>query len=145
LSLHAKNVEPFRESALGHAAEKLSMEDLVPSALADCEAAGRDVTLQLARELGRLEPCGTGNEAPVLLLSGAELGSLWPLGEAGVHLKGRVNADGRSLEWVWWRGAARVDEFRRGQRVDCLFVPEINQYRGETKLQLSIKDMRAAL
>ena len=144
LSLQSKNVEPFRADALGHAAEKLSMEDLVPSALADCETSGRDVTLQLARELGRLEPCGTGNEAPTLLLSNVELGSMWPLGESGLHLKGRVNADGRSLEWVWWRGGPRVEEFRRGVRVDCLFVPEINEYRGETKLQLSIKDMRAA-
>ena len=39
-------------------------------------------------------------------------------------------ADGQSLEWIWWRSAARLEEFERGANVDCLFVPEVNEYRG---------------
>ena len=142
LTVETARLPQFREHALDYAAQKLSMEDLVPRQMADCEAPGRDVTLELAHELLRLEPCGSGNHAPVLLLRNARLQTMWPLKED--HSKGRLMTDGQSIEWIWWRSAERREEFERGASVDCLFVPEVNEFRGQTSLQLTIKDMRVA-
>ncbi len=140
LTVETHRLPEFKEHALEYAADKLSMDELVPRHTADCEAPGRDVTLQLAQEMVQLEPCGTGNHSPVLLMRGARLQTIWPLKED--HSKGRVMVEGQSIEWIWWRSADRLSEFERGDSVDCLFVPEVNEYRGQVSLQLTIKDMR---
>lgn len=142
LTVETKKLPEFKEHALDYAAGKLSMDELVPRHLADCEAPGRDVTLQLAQEMVQLEPCGSGNHSPVLLLRNARLQTVWPL--KADHSKGRMMVDGQSIEWIWWRSADRLPEFERGSTVDCLFVPEVNEYRGQTSLQLTLKDMRVA-
>ena len=142
LTVETQKLPEFREHALDYAANKLSMDELVPRHLADCEAPGRDVTLQLAQELVQLEPCGSGNHSPVLLLRNARLQTVWPL--KADHSKGRMMVDGQSIEWIWWRSADRLPEFERGSTVDCLFVPEVNEYRGQVSLQLTLKDMRVA-
>ena len=142
LTVETHQLPAFKEHALEYAADKLSMDELVPRHTADCEAPGRDVTLQLAQEMVQLEPCGTGNHAPVLLLRGARLQTIWPL--KADHSKGRVMVEGQSIEWIWWRSAPRLEEFERGDSVDCLFVPEVNEYRGQISLQLTIKDMRVS-
>ena len=140
LTVETAKLPLFREQALDYAAQRLSMQDLVPRQTADCEAPGRDVTLALAQELLKLEPCGSGNHSPILLLRGARLQTMWPLKEE--HCKGRLMTDGQSIEWIWWRGGERVTEFERGDSIDCIFVPEINEYRGQVSLQLVVKDMR---
>ncbi len=142
LTVETKRLPEFKEHALEYAADKLSMAELVPRHTADCEAPGRDVTLQLAQEMVQLEPCGSGNHSPVLLLRNARLQTAWPL--KADHSKGRMMVDGQSIEWIWWRSADRLPEFERGSTVDCLFVPEVNEYRGQTSLQLTLKDMRVA-
>ena len=140
LTVETKRLPEFREHALEYAADKLTMDELVPRHTADCEAPGRDVTLELAREMVQLEPCGSGNHAPVLLMRRARLQTIWPL--KAEHCKGRMMVEGQSIEWIWWRSADRLAEFDRGSAVDCLFVPEVNEYRGQTSLQLTLKDMR---
>ena len=142
LTVETHRLPEFKEHALEYAADKLSMDELVPRHTADCEAPGRDVTLQLAQEMVMLEPCGSGNHAPVLLMRGARLQTIWPLKED--HSKGRLMVEGQSIEWIWWRSADRLSEFERGDSVDCLFVPEVNEYRGQVSLQLTIKDMRVS-
>ena len=142
LTVETQKLPEFKEHALDYAANKLSMDELVPRHLADCEAPGRDVTLQLAQEMVQLEPCGSGNHSPVLLMRGARLQTVWPL--KADHSKGRMMVDGQSVEWIWWRSADRLSEFERGSTVDCLFVPEVNEYRGQTSLQLTLKDMRVS-
>ena len=142
LTVETQRLPAFKQHALEYAADRLSMEELVPRHTADCEAPGRDVTLQLAQELVQLEPCGSGNHAPTLLLRGARLQTMWPL--KADHSKGRMMVEGQSVEWIWWRSADRLEEFGRGDKVDCLFVPEVNEYRGQTSLQLTIKDIRAS-
>ena len=142
LTVETKQLPAFKEHALEYAADKLSMDELVPRHTADCEAPGRDVTLQLAQEMVQLEPCGSGNHSPVLLLRNARLQTVWPLKTD--HSKGRMMVDGQSIEWIWWRSADRLAEFDRGSNVDCLFVPEVNEYRGQVSLQLTLKDMRVA-
>ena len=143
LTVETAKLPLFREQALDYAAQKLEMKDLVPRQTADCEAPGRDVTLELAQELMKLEPCGSGNHSPVLLLRGARLQTMWPLKEE--HSKGRLMTDGQSIEWIWWRSADRREAFEKGDSVDCIFVPEVNEYRGQTSLQLVIKDMRVSV
>ncbi len=143
LSLEARNIPSFKKAALDFAGDKLSPDDLIPRIYADCEVESRDLDLKLALQLAKMEPCGTKNEAPTLMLYGARLTQMRPMN--GGHYRGKIALDGREFDWIWWRSQERLSEFRHDQLVDCLFVPEINEWQGRTSLQLMIKDVRPSV
>lgn len=143
LSLESRNIPSFKRAALDFAGEQITPEDLIPRIVADCEVEARDLDLKLALQLAQMEPCGTKNEAPILLLYGARLTQMRPMN--GGHFRGKLSLGGREFDWVWWRSAERISEFRHEQQVDCLFVAEINEWQGRTNLQLTLKDVRPSL
>ena len=144
LSLHEKNLDYFRAAAGEFAATRLSAQEMVPRVKADCAVRGLHLTQQLVTDLNRLEPCGVGNEAAALQLSGAHLMESRPIGRTGEHFRWRILADGKSIEALWWRSTDRQAEFAAGAPVDLVFVPELNTFNGATNLQLIIKDARPA-
>ncbi len=143
LSLESRNIPHFKRAALDFAGDKITEDDLVPRIVADCEVEARDLDMKLALQLGQMEPCGTKNESPTLVLYGARLSQIKPMN--GGHCRGKLALDGREFDWVWWRCSERLSEFRHDDIVDCLFVAEINEWNGRTSLQLGIKDVRAAV
>ncbi|HEX8833961.1 MAG TPA: single-stranded-DNA-specific exonuclease RecJ, partial [Abditibacteriaceae bacterium] len=101
LSLTEDNLAEFRTRVLKLAADSLTHADLVPHVEADCEVTGRDLNLQLARDLEKLEPCGQGNPEARLMLRGATILDGKSMGAKGEHLKWFINADGQRFEAVW--------------------------------------------
>lgn len=143
MSMEAARFEEFRAVVLQCAGAKLSTSDLVPHVEADCEVTGRDLTPQLARDLEKLEPCGMGNPEARLMLRGARIIDGKSMGKGGEHLKWFIDADGARFEAVWWRPGERAMGMFNGKTVDLCFVPELNQWNGNTTLQLNIKEARA--
>ncbi|MBV9470384.1 MAG: single-stranded-DNA-specific exonuclease RecJ [Abitibacteriaceae bacterium] len=144
LSLESHRVDHFRERVLEYAGQQLQVDSLVSSVEADCLVAGGDLTEQLATDLDKLEPCGTGNSQALLMIKEARLVDGRALGAGNEHLKWRVESDGRFFEAVWWRPGEKANGFKIGQYVDLCFVPELNHWNGNTKLQLIIKEARAS-
>jgi single-stranded-DNA-specific exonuclease len=144
MSLQTANWEALRTAVREHAGSKLSLGDLVRRVEADCEVGGRDLTPQLVADLARLEPCGQGNPEPRLMLRGATLVDGRGMGAASEHLKWNIEHEGRSCEAVWWRPGERGEGFAVGSRIDLCFAPELNNWNGNTRLQLVIKDARPA-
>ena len=142
LTVEKGKIGVFRDASLEYAQNVLSFEQLEPQTIADCEVSSRDLSSQLALDLAQMEPCGTGNECAVLMLRGAQLRTAWPLKDT--HFKGKIIADGQAFDYVWWNSAAKMSEFAPGDEIDLLFVPEINEFRGERTLQLNVKAVRAA-
>jgi single-stranded-DNA-specific exonuclease len=144
LSLPEKNIDGFRVAALEWAATKISYEDLRPTLAPDCEVRGSHLTPQLTRELVMMEPCGTDNEEPKFLLSGAQLESARSFSN-GAHLELTVRDDGRRLRAIWWRQGEKVADFRSGDSVEMIFVPKPDTYNGKNDVQLIIEDARPAI
>jgi single-stranded-DNA-specific exonuclease len=139
LTIPRDKFDEFRNRVLGCASERLTADDLVPVVEADCEVSGRDLDLQLARDLEKLEPCGTGNPEAKLMLRGARIVDGKTIGE---HVKWFVESDGQKFEAVWWRPGERASGFGMGKVVDLCFVPELNHWNGNTRLQLVIKEAK---
>ena len=91
--------------------------------------------------LDRLEPCGTGNPRPILLLQGAQVHALSQVGR-GRHLKMRLEARGVGLDAIWFSADAQDTGLYPGCRVDLVFYPQINEFRGRRDLQLQVVDLR---
>lgn len=145
LSLESRHIPQFKRQALEFAGQQISQDDLVPRVLADCEVEARDLDLKLALQLQQMEPCGTHNQAPTLLLYGARLVHFKGMNGVGGHYRGKIALGGRDFDWVWWRAGERMNEFSLDQLVDCVFVPEVNEWNGRTSLQLKLSDVRASI
>jgi single-stranded-DNA-specific exonuclease len=145
LSLEARRIPQFKREALDFAGQQISEDDLVPRVVADCEVEARDLDLKLALQLQQMEPCGTQNQAPQLLLYGARLVHFKAMNGTGGHFRGKIALGGRDFDWVWWRAGERMNEFHIDQLVDCVFVPEVNEWNGRTSLQLKLQDVRASV
>ena len=93
--------------------------------------------------LSALEPFGTGNPKPVLLLRSAAVVSCCDVG-GGRHLKMRVRRDGIVLDAIFFSANAASCGVVSGDRLDLLFTPQINEFRGSRTVQLQLCDLRPA-
>jgi len=133
-------VEDFRRAFEAHAAERLAPEDLVPRTRIDGGWVGEvDVTERAAEDLARLAPYGAGHPEPVFALRG-EPARARSVGAGGAHLKmalgGRLDAIGFGLgEKLALCG---------GGAVEAAFTLGFDEWDGNRRLQLRLKDLRAA-
>lgn len=144
LSLEDANLTEFRARALQVAGERLTLDDLALAVEADLLVQGRDVSPRVAQEWEKLEPCGTGNPEPRLLLRGATIVESRPLGQGQEHLSWTLEADSRRFKAVWWRPGDRAKGCERGALVDVCFVPELNHWNNNVTLQLNVKEACSA-
>ena len=131
---------PFRAALEHHAHEVLSPELLVPRERVDAIASGCELGLELAEELERLEPCGMGNPRPRLLVTGARLRDLRPMGE-GRHLRFSVGSGGISARAVAFGCGGRLG-VEAEEPVDATFRLERNFWNGAVEPRLVLGHAR---
>ena len=115
-----------------------------PQAEVPCELLITDpalLSLDNVRSLEQLEPCGSANPRPTLCLSGATLESMTPVG-GGKHLRLRVRLRGEALDGIFFSHTAQELGLREGEAVDLAFTPQINEFRGQTSVQLLVSAAR---
>lgn len=142
LSIHPDRIDALRERLNQLARNSLTAEQLQPPLLLDAEVAPGDLTLEGVRELDRLAPMGQGNPSVKLVIRNATLARApRRMGVEGRHVKMQVRAGRTEWEAVWWEGGDQhwpVDTF------DLAFTPELNEYNGQTRVQLKVLDWRPA-
>ncbi len=113
----------------------------LPSVLeVDLEVEPGLLTAEAVEQLDLLEPWGTGNPRPLLLLRGAQVRCLSQVGR-GRHLKLQLDSRGVCLEAIWFSAAGGEPGLRPGCRVDVAFYPQMNEFRGRRDLQLQVADL----
>nr|WP_223922458.1 single-stranded-DNA-specific exonuclease RecJ [Geobacter sp. AOG2] len=138
IGLRADAVVSFAAAFEAEAARLLTDGDLVAQLDMDAEARPDDITPELARELKRLEPFGAGNPEPALLMRGVRVMEQRMVGDG--HLRLRLSAEGRHFNAIAFRLASR----QVPGMVDIAFFPEMNEWNGNSTLQLRVKDLRPA-
>ncbi|MGC8781542.1 MAG: single-stranded-DNA-specific exonuclease RecJ [Anaerolineae bacterium] len=125
----------------------LEGRDLIPSLAVDAVVPLSDVDFALRDWLAKLEPCGYGNPQPVLASLGLEILEARPVGQDAQHLKlkvrdpaasgpaARLVVDAIAFRQAMWHG-------QLPRRVDLAYTVELNEYNGEQRLQLNVKDLR---
>ena len=93
------------------------------------------LSLENVRSLDLLEPYGNANPKPVLCVSGVRLESLSLVG-GGRHSRMRIRLGGQSFESIFFSHNAQEAGLVPGQLIDMAFTPQINEYRGNTSVQL---------
>jgi len=133
----------FREAFGRVAAQHLSLEDLEPRCRVDALVEPGELTERAVEGLAVLGPFGQGNPEPVFCARGLKarprvLES--KRGGAG-HLKLSL-AEAPRLDAIGFGMAERAGE--TDGRVDLAFQATVDEYRGQRRVALKLKDLRAA-
>jgi len=144
MKIRSENIEMLREKLNEHAAQILSDEDLIREIKVDAVVLTDTLDLKLVEDLKQLEPFGAGNPKPIFVTR-----DLFLVDEPFVmkekHLKMRLaDKNGKQFEAVWWDGVEKSKEqtLKAKTRIELAYTPEANVWKGNTRLQLVVADIR---
>ena len=141
ITIRADQVPAFAERFNDVARSRLTEEDLVGELRVDLELPLDAASEELEALLRHFEPFGVGNPAPTLLSRGVRLAAPpRPVGQDGVRFRFRT-ARGE-LDAIAWGMAARVPELRADGALDLVYRLERDDYRGDSRLQARVLDLR---
>jgi single-stranded-DNA-specific exonuclease len=141
LSITRERFPAFRAAFLKTAKEKLSQEALIPTIQIEGLIELSRITLDLARELSKLAPCGPSNPTPVLGCKSVNLIDYKNVGENGKHLKLRVAHQDAVREGIGFNLGFIQPELASTSEVDLAFSLEENNWNGNAQVQLNLKDV----
>jgi single-stranded-DNA-specific exonuclease len=143
LEVERGNLEPFRVELVEHARAAIADEDLVPIERVDAIVPGDVVRLELAEELDSLRPFGMGNPGINLMVPGARISDVRPMGE-GRHARLTVNSAGVRTNAVVFGAGGRIGA-KEGEesRHDLVGRLEANEWRGAIEPRLVLRSLHA--
>jgi single-stranded-DNA-specific exonuclease len=126
-------------------AEKWAREtQSAPVLHVDSEVRLNEITLTLLREIGTLHPFGAGNPEPTFVVRDLNVLNARVVGEK--HLKMTVRQDGSLPFDSIGFGMKSLEDRGLSQNtpIDVACTPELNHWNGYDRIQLRIRDIRAA-
>ncbi len=136
LTLPCENVDALREYM--NSAITLSEADI--EICADFEVLPSELTVPEIEGLAALEPFGTANPQPLLVMSGLRAQKITPIGK-GRHLRFALAGENVILEAVYFGKTIKDIGFTEGDTVDVMFNPKVNDFKGKSA-QLMVCDIR---
>ena len=100
------------------------------------------LTEKNVRDIDCLEPYGNGFLKPVMCMTGIRVNSYSNVGMNGKHLKMVLLKEGISFEAIFFSHNSREFSLREGDLVDIAFTPQLNEFRGNTTVQLVLSALR---
>ena len=118
-----------------------TIPDAVPTLLLDCKLNPAYIDASLVESLETLEPFGAGNPQPLFGIFGVRLENIRPVGE-GKHL--RLTFVKGNTQFVAMKFSTTLSEFQfcEGDTVDLAVRVDKNEFRGEVKASVQVRDMR---
>ena len=99
------------------------------------------LTPENVASLAGLEPFGTDNPKPVMLLYGVPVDSVIGVG-GNRHTKMKVTLREASFDAICFAHTPEDLGISNGSLVDIAFLPQINEFRGKTAVQLQIQSIK---
>lgn len=119
--------------------EQLNEEDLMPSLEVDGAVKLEDLTQNAMNKMEAFKPFGTGNPLPLFYSGNLEIRESRVVGKN--HLKLKVKQGQTVMDGIGF-GLGR--EGPMAKKINAVFSPEINYWRGLEKIQLRIVDFEPA-
>ncbi len=139
-SVAEESIEAFRKKINEYA---LSLKPFFPSLDIDVRLNPRAICIDILESLSYLEPFGAENPAPFFGLFGMTLQSVKPLG-SDKHIRLTLTKEQASLQAVFFGQSPDTFPYKAGDTVDLAVRIEKNEFRGEIKPSVQIKDIRPA-
>jgi single-stranded-DNA-specific exonuclease len=135
----------FRGAINDYARTVFAQHDLSPERLIDAELEAPEFEWGLWKDLQRLQPFGESNPEPVFLMRSLRASGAPRIVGTG-HLRVRLQTGGYSFQAIGFNMADRIGLMDDpSAEVDALFRPSVNEWNGQTTLEMSLVDLRPAV
>lgn len=138
LGIKKENVQSFFDEINKYAN---TLEDTVPTLMLDCKLNPAYINTALIQSLETLEPFGAGNPQPLFGIFGVRLSGLQPVGE-GKHLRLSFTKGNTHFSAMKFSTTLNDFPYRDGDIVDLAVRIEKNEFRGEVKPGVQVRDIR---
>lgn len=139
-----EQLEAFSEAFEAEARAQLGNEDIVSELDVDLIASFSEIDASLLHAMTKLEPLGHGNPAPVFCTLGVEAATASARILKDQHLKITFSQGGVAFPCIGFNMAERYYMEDLSGPVDIAYTPQFNVWRGQTTIQLLLKDIRPA-
>ena len=141
-SIRKESAPAFLQAFDSVAGDLLSDVPLRAGPLVDHVVSIERVVDEVLGALYSLTPFGVGNPIPLAACLACEMAELSIVGSSKGHLRVRVEKDGVSQTFLWFGRGAWARRLALWPRVDMLFSPYRDVYRGVGRFTPLIRDMR---
>ena len=146
LTLKEENLPEFSRRMDAFVAGKISSEMLIPVVDVDAKLDFSQITPKFFRILKQFQPFGPGNNNPIFVTENVyDAGSGRKVGAGGVHVKLDLIQESQpyhQIPAIAFNMAGYYDYIREGNPFDVCYAIVENYYRGNSSIQLRIRDMR---
>lgn len=140
LTVSRDNIDKFRTKINEYASGNFDFDHISTYINADFELKPKDISIQNALEILKLEPYGLRNEEPIFYMKDVCINEIYPIGE-GKHIKIILEKDGTLMTAVYFGMTKDRFPFFEGMKADLMFNLGYNDFRGCMTPQMIIKDV----
>ena len=146
LTLKEENLEEFARRIDNFIAGKITAEMLVPVVDIDARLDFSQITPKFFRILKQFQPFGPGNGNPVFMTENVyDAGNGRKVGAGGIHLKLDLIQESQpyhQIAAIAFNMAEYYEYIKSGNPLDVCYSIVENYYRGNSTIQLRVKDLR---
>ena len=142
LTVREDKFENFKSLFLRNVNKILTNDDLIPAISIDGEMALTDINSRFMRFLEKLSPFGPGNMRPKFVSRNLSISGQPRLMGKGEHIRFIVSQNGRNYPAVGFKLSSHYEDLIRGVPVDIAYVVEVNQWQGQSNIQLNVRDIQ---
>ena len=135
------NIPAFRQALCRMAEEYYAHGESRTMLDVDCVIPPEMLTLPGIASLNKLEPCGNGCPKPILVMEKMTIERCGQVG-GGRHLRLRLRNGQTAINAIYFSATEESASVRQGDVVDVAFIPQINEFRGESSVQMNVQDIR---
>lgn len=142
MTLEADKLEQLEQVLVSYIKEHhidLSQKNLLTI---DAELSLPQLSLETVKGLEKLAPFGMDNAKPVFLVKDFKVKQARTMGQAGTHLKLRLAQEASEFDLIAFNQGALAQEFQQAQNLEVAVTLSVNQWNGNTILQLMLVDAR---
>jgi single-stranded-DNA-specific exonuclease len=144
VKLNKKNYVEFLTRFDAYSASVLSKIDLTPSIKIDLEVSLSDLTKSFVQDVKKLGPFGPNNRKPLFIVRSVTPIEVKTIGKDANHLCFQLGDGKSTMKALWFKHGEQASLLSSGQKIDVVFEPTINEFRGSSNVELMIQDLRIA-
>ena len=140
LTLQKDKFEKFKKNIFEYS-QKKGIYDIINYIFVDEKIDIKDVTIETAKELKILEPYGEQNLLPLFEIKDLKISSIRTLTE-GKHLKLSLSKDNKIIDAIGFGLGEYEKDFVIGDKINIIGNLSINEFNGNQKIQIILKDIK---
>ena len=147
LSINIDKIDDFRNFLNDNS--NLSKKDKEKSLNIDAQIPISKLSLEFAESLNRFKPFGKDNSRPVFANKGVEIAAISMIGKDNNTLKLSLIQNGIYYNAIKFQAEDDYNYLKEkfkdnilGNKIDIVYYPDVNEFRGNRSLQLKLIDIR---